>query len=295
MKNKKMIIVLIVFLSVLVVSLTIFMIYMMNGKNKFFLMNLMHKVSDVKVIDEVYDNNFKMIDITSDASDIYIKRSSDNLVRLMVYGDKDRISVNTDNGALEINSKAKKCNFFCVNMTIDKIEVYLPDDYLNEIEIDNKYGDIEIESFKNANIEVHEDCGEVEIEEARQVVVKNNYGDIDIGLIEKAEIEESFGDVTVRRAKDITVKNNYGDIEIKEVTNYLDISDDCGDIEIDRIDVHKNSIIQNNLGNIKIGSTNEIYIDAKTDLGNLKINKNYHKSDITLKIENDCGDIKVNN
>ena len=114
-------------------------------------------------------------------------------------------------------------------------------------------------------------------------------------MVEKAEIEESAGDVTVNKVKDIIVKNNYGNIKIKEVSNYLDISDDCGDIKIDRIDIHKDSFIQNSFGNIKVGSTNEIYIDAKTDLGDLKINENFHKSDITLKIENNCGDIKVNN
>lgn len=295
MKNKKIIVTLIILLSILVVFLARFMAYLMNGKHKFYHPNWMHKVSNELIMDEVYDTNFKKVELISDASDILIKKSKDNTVRVVVYGDKDRLNVSTENEKLFIESEAKKCTFFCINITVAKIEVYLPENYEHEIEINNKYGDIEIESFRNANIEVHEDCGDVEIEGANQLVVKNSYGDIKVGVVEKAEIEESAGDVTVNKVKDIIVKNNYGDIEIKEVSNYLDVSDDCGDIKIERIDIHKDSSIQNSYGDIKVSSTNEIYIDAKTDLGDLKINKNFHKSDIILKIENDCGDIKVNN
>ena len=43
-----------------------------------------------------------------------------------------------------------------------------------------------------------------------------------------------------------------------------------------------------------IKSTNDIYIDAKTDAGDVKISKNNRKSDIELNIRTDAGDIKVN-
>ena len=39
----------------------------------------------------------------------------------------------------------------------------------------------------------------------------------------------------------------------------------------------------------------KIKIVAETDLGDVKINENYKKSNITLEIKNDCGDIIVNN
>ena len=73
------------------------------------------------------------------------------------------------------------------------------------------------------------------------------------------------------------------------------MENDCGDIEVNNINLNKNSYIKDEYGDIKIGNTNELYIDAKTNLGKVKIKNNYHKSDITLKIENDCGDIEVNN
>lgn len=42
-------------------------------------------------------------------------------------------------------------------------------------------------------------------------------------------------------------------------------------------------------------STNDIYIDAKTDLGDVDVNHNNRMSGITLKIKNNCGDIEVDN
>ena len=46
-------------------------------------------------------------------------------------------------------------------------------------------------------------------------------------------------------------------------------------------------------GDINIGQTYVILIDDKTDLGDVKIYQNNRHAEITLKIKNDCGDIKV--
>ena len=75
----------------------------------------------------------------------------------------------------------------------------------------------------------------------------------------------------------------------------MQIKEDCGDVKIDSLNLKENSSIHNSYGDIKIGSTNEIYINAKTSLGDTKINNNYQKSYVTLTIDNSCGDIRVNN
>ena len=109
------------------------------------------------------------------------------------------------------------------------------------------------------------------------------------------DIDQDCGDVEVFEVDRIKVENNYGNINIKKVNKYLEIKEDRGDVEINTINIKENSSIQNNYGDIELGSTNEIYIDAKTKLGDTKINNNYQKSDITLSLENNCGDIEVNN
>lgn len=290
MKNNTLIVCLIVILVIICIVLLGFMVKVINGK-----MGFPYKVSDELVIDEQYENNYETINITSDASDIEVKETSGEKVRVVIYGDKDKTEVEERDSELRIVSKHKKGSWFAFRNKIAKIEVYVPKKYEKNIIINNKYGDIDVEEFLEATIEINEDCGDVDIIGGKKVNVTNKYGDIKLRKAKEANIKQSAGEVKVDSVDDIVVKNNYGDIKITNVYNFINAEEDCGDVKIDNLNISKDSSIKNNLGSIKIGSTNEIYIDAKTDLGDVKITNNYQKSDITLKIENDCGDIKVNN
>lgn len=290
MKNNTLIVCLIVLLVIICIALLGFMMKVINGK-----MGFPYKVSEELVVDEEYENNFETINITSDASDIEVKETSGEKVRVIIYGDKDKTEVEERNNELKIISKHKKGTWFAFRNKIAKIEVYVPKKFDKNITINNKYGDIDVEEFLEATIEINEDCGDVDIAGGNKVNIVNKYGDIKLKKAKDANIKQSAGEVKVESVDDIVVKNNYSDIKITNVYNSINAEEDCGDVKIDNLTINKDSNIKNNLGSIKIGSTNEIYIDAKTDLGDVKVNNNYQKSDITLKIENDCGDIKVNN
>jgi hypothetical protein len=271
------------------------MIFVMSGKIRISKFVLHHNVSNELIIDEKYELDFNIINVKSSSSDIYIKKSEDNNIRVIVYGDKDNTSVDTNNNELSITSKEKGCIGFCFNTTVAKIEVYIPEDYENEINLDNNYGDIEVAEFLNATIDINADCGDVKVSGAKNVTISNDYGDVILEKAETASINVSAGDIKINTVKNLTAENNYGNIKIDNVNSYLNVKNDCGDIKISNINIDKKSYIEDNYGDIQIGSTNEIYIDAKTDLGDVKINNNYNKSDITLIIKNDCGDIKVSN
>ena len=68
-----------------------------------------------------------------------------------------------------------------------------------------------------------------------------------------------------------------------------------GDIKIDNVNLLIDSYIENNMGDIKVGKTNDINIDAETGLGDVDINRIHRESKTKLTIKNDLGDIKVNN
>lgn len=290
MKNNALIIFLIILLVIICIGLLTFMAKVINGKMAF-----PYKVSEELVIDEKYENNFEKIEISSDASDIEVKETLEEKIRVVIYGDKDKTKVEENESELKIISKYKKSSFFLWGNRVAKIEIYIPKNYEKELKINNKYGDIEVDEFIGANIDIEEDCGDVEVIGGNKVNITNKYGDIKLKKAKEANIKQSAGEVKIETVDDIIVKNNYGDIKITNVYNYINAEEDCGDIKIENLHINKDSNIKNNLGSIKIGSTNDIYIDAKTDLGDTKINNNHQKSDITLKIKNDCGDIKVNN
>ena len=295
MKNNKIIMFLILLLTIISIVLVIFMFSMINGNIKFSLFNFKNKVSDELIFDQTYEKIFDEIVINSSSSNIYIKTSEDNSIKVNIYSDENENSVSELDNKLIITTKEKSCIGFCINYTVPKIEVYLPKDFKNNINITNNYGDIEIEEFSNANMVIFEDSGDVKISSGNIIKVTNDYGDIKINTANDINIKESSGDVIIGNVNNVKVKNNYGDIKIDKINNYLDLNNDCGDIELKNIILNKNSSIIDSYGDIKIGKTNEIYIDAKTDLGNVKINNNYNKSDVNLKIQNDCGDIKINN
>ncbi len=295
MKNKKWIIALIILLSIIMIALSIFFIGLLQNDFKFkgFMMRL--QSSNELILDKTYEEKFNNIVIDATTSEIFIKQTDTENIKAIIYGEKDYTNVETNLDTLNIKTSTKNCIGFCFNQKSAKIEIYLPKDYAGNINIKNDYGDISIDEFLNANIDVEEDCGDVKILGGNIVKVDNNYGDIEIEKANVSTINEDCGDVEISNTNDATVKNSYGDIKIKSVNNYLYLENDCGDIELNNLNLKKDSFIKNDYGDIEIDSINELFIDAKTDLGKVKIKNNYHKSDITLKIENDCGDIEVIN
>ena len=295
MKNKKWIVTLIILLSIIMIALTIFFVGLLQNNFKFKVFSFGLQISNELILDKTYEEKFNNIVIDATTSEIFIKRSDNANIKTIIYGEKDYTNVETNLDTLNIKISEKSCIGFCFNQKSSKIEIYLPEEYDGNINIKNDYGDIALDEFLNANIVLEEDCGDVKIIGGNIVKVDNNYGDIEIEKANVITINEDCGDVVISNTNDATVKNSYGDIKIKSVNNYLYLENDCGDIELNNINLKKNSYIKNDYGDIKIGYTNELFIDAKTALGKVKIKNNYHKSDITLKIENDCGDVEVNN
>ena len=297
MNNKTPKIILIVFLSILVIGLSIFFVNILTNKNfRFGHFSFGHKVSNELVFNQEYETVFDTIKIDSKSSDIEIKEGNESKVKVVIYGDKDETNVEIVNNKLNIKSNEKKCIGFCFNMTIAKIEVYLPSSYSGNINIENNYGDVNIGNFDNLILDAKLDAGDIKVDSLKSGKIKNSYGDIKIlGYSKELEIDQDCGDVEVSEVDRIKLENNYGDIDIGKVNEYLQIKEDCGDVKIDSLNLKENSSIHNSYGDIKIGSTNEIYINAKTSLGDTKINNNYQKSYVTLTIDNSCGDIRVNN
>ena len=294
MKNKKLIITLIILLSFIAIALIIFFIGLIKNDFKLPYFKSNYNVSNKLVIDKNYNQLFDKINLDLDEADVYIKKSQTKDTRVAIYGNKENITISNDNNTLEIKLKKEKCIGFCFNKKISKVNIYLPTDYDKEININNNYGNIKIEEFNKAIMNITEDCGDVEIQSANIANIKNKYGDININKVNISKIEEDCGDVFINTVNSVTVKNSYGEIEITNINKYLNIKNDCGDIELGNVNLTKNSYIKNDYGDIEIDYTNKIFIDATTDLGDVEVKDNFNKSDITLKIKNDCGDINVN-
>lgn len=292
MKNKGLIITLISIISLLIISLIILMYAVINKKISFnFSLGFSSEIIEEIQIDKKYEENFKEININTNAAKIEIKKSEDDMIKLKAYSKEGYSKEEANNDTLTITVENEECKFLCMNIKMAKVELYIPEDYENKININNKYGDIEIDKFENLELEINEDAGDIKIGSVNTAVVDNKYGDIDIDYIKIGTITASAGDIKINNANNLKIENKYGDIELNNVNEYVNIQADCGDIEINNLNIIEDSNILNNYGDIEIKNTNA-YVDAHTNLGDSKINNN--QSNVTLKIENKCGDIEVN-
>lgn len=300
MKNNKVLtIVLICICSIFTILLSIFLVVSIKDKNKFtFYFDFFKKgESNNLIYNESFDDINKNVNIKVSSSNIYIKNSSDNKAILKMYGSeksKDDLKV-TKEDDLNINVESKGCIGFCFNNEVDKVILYLPETFDKKINIENSYGDAKIEKFENVILNAKISSGDINVDTVKEINIDNDYGDVFIKKVETAKINASAGDIKIDEAKNINADNNYGDIKIKNVYNYINLNCDCGDIKINNATLNKNSVIKDDYGDITISNIKNVYIDSKTDYGDNDINNNDRKSDIVLKIENNCGDIKVNN
>ncbi len=294
-RSKTLIITAIVLLVVVAVSLVGLMIRLMNGG-----FNAGFKFFDLEdatelVVDKVYDDNINLVDMDVDVADIYFKNSSDEKVRLVIYGEEENTTYEVLNSKMGVNVKGKPCIGLCFNKKKAKVEVYLPSSYEGEVKLSNNYGDIKVDDFVNANIDIKANAGDIDIDGVKEIRIESDYGDTHLGEAKVATIINDCGDVEVNEVGRVSIENDLGDVKLGKVLERLDVEANCGDVKISSLNLLENSTIKNDLGDVEIGMTNSIYIDAKTSLGDVSVKNNYRESSVVLKIDNSCGDITVNN
>lgn len=268
MKNRSLIITLIVILSIIAILLTIFLVLALLGKEfPLFINNSFTRTNSRNVIlAQTYETeNVEKIDIISEAGDIKIFETSENNIKVTIYGKDDRnlkdIHFLNKDGILKFEIRGMSNKFMNFGFYTNDIVIYAPKEIIKEIKVNSNYGDIEIGDFENTLVDLDQDCG----------------------------------DINVETVKNAIIKSSYGDVKINSILNKCDINLSCGDVKIQNLQIKENSTIENSLGDIKIEQTNDIFIDGKTDLGDTKIEDSNRHSEITLTISNSCGDIKVNN
>lgn len=260
MKNKGIIITLIVTLSILCIILAAFLVVVLKDDiNTIGIFSISNSNSDSITLDETYElENINEIEISATAGDISFEENENQNIRIVSKGNNS-VTANLEGNKLKIECEEPKINFIGINDSSNSMIIYIPKDYSNTISITNDYGNCEAIDLENATLNV----------------------------------DSSYGNVEIGKIKNAVIKCDYGNIEIEKISNKCTIEADCGNIEINSVDLKENSSITSDYGNIEIKEKNDIYVDAKVDLGQIKIDNNNRHAEIILDIDADCGDIKV--
>lgn len=264
MKNKGLIITLIVLLAIIIAVLVTFLVLCINGTINF---NGGFHFGFRKVDTIIYEETYKMdetnlIEVKQKAGDIIFENSNDDNIKVVVYGeDKSDAEVSLANNELKIEYKAEGKGgwLFGWGRTQGDVKIYIPTSYAKNIKINDDAGDIKLANLENSNVDI--DC--------------------------------NAGDVKIDRVKNLTAKCDAGNIEINNLLNKCNIKLNAGNLKIENTQINEDSNIKANMGNVKIRGLNDIYVDAKADLGNCKVQKSNRSSNVTLKIECNMGNVKV--
>lgn len=230
-----------------------------------------------ELYNEVYSSdNIHKLSVELIASDVTIKESPDESIRVTIYGQKshkDKFNIALKNNNLVVSEKSRFCLGFC--FFDEEAIIYLPESFVKNIDVKTTSGDIAINPKLDSNMDVSSVSGDVYIKEAKKVKVKTTSGDIEIDNALETELKTTSGDSTLGQSGNINASSVSGDIEIGDLTvnGSAGIKTTSGDVEIDKI--------------------NDAYIETETTSGEITINNNNRKSNNTLKIDTVSGDITV--
>lgn len=254
----------------------------------------LYKVGENKTFEKSYNILFNEINIDTKMTDIYIKESTDNIVKIITYGEEKYIDVKEKNNKLFITINDKNLIGLDLYSCISKIELHLPSNYNKVIRINSNFGNIKINKFIDATLNINNKFGDISVDEIHYIKIKSKEGNINIDTLNIARIDNKNGDIKLNTVSDLEIQQKYGNLTIENVEKYLNLDVESGNIKINNIVLEKDSYIDSKYSDVKISSINDIYVDAKTDHGKIKVSKNDKESKIKLKIRNYNGDIKVN-
>ena len=166
--NKKLSIVLIVLLSVLLASVICGMVFLFHSDFKFDKFNFsvisFTSGTSTKLVDSKEISDIKSLDIQSDTADVSILTSDSNTIKVELYSDnlgEHEITELDDSIRVVLMEKDKvKWGF---GKKINYIKIYVPMNYALTFNINGTTGDVKIDDFSSANLNLSVTTGDVEI------------------------------------------------------------------------------------------------------------------------------------
>lgn len=262
---------------VVMMALTVGVCYVVfTNKINFKKIKLGVRESKTLVLDKEYDNVYDKIIIESTASNIEVKNTDSDKIKVNVYSEKNNVNVNTTDNTLKVKDNTKPCKRICLGFKITKIVLEVPTSYDKQIVLNDSFGNIKVESV--SDLKIIEGFGNITIDSVNNLDLHNSFGDSKIGKVTNC----------------VKLHNDFGDIKINSLVANLEskIDTDFGDIKIETATINANSSIETNFGDIRIKDINDVKVNAKTSFGDVD-NNTKSESEIILNANTDFGDVKI--
>ena len=134
MKNKVLIITLIILLSIIVIGLITLLYLVISGNYRFHIGLNKEKTREEVIYNESYElEKIDCIEVLSSAGNVKFEENTDGKIKVVVYGKNNgKLRVDLNNNKLRIDYP-ERINFFGINSYMNEIIVYVPQNYSKEI------------------------------------------------------------------------------------------------------------------------------------------------------------------
>lgn len=248
---------------------------------------------EIKEINEYTSNidNIKEIKFDLSIDTVIVSESNEKYVKIIEKSNyklenDEKIKISKNGNTIEVSRKEinVRKNFNNIYRTV---EIYLPKDYRNNLVLNNKLGDIYIESpFNLEKLEINQKIGDLNI---NSNIVCNEFisyvatGDMDIENIYTTKYY---------------IQTNVGDIDIKGLNGFGDIKSNIGDIDCNMYAIGGDIYIESSTGDIDIFLNKDcnFNLNAEHNIGDFNTNYEfeYFKQNIVAKVgENPFNNINI--
>jgi DUF4097 and DUF4098 domain-containing protein YvlB len=283
----------IIILSLLAIALTIFMIFAINNKNIHYI-NLINYSSELILDKEFNSTDVKSFDITSDSSDITIKKADISNISVKVYGDKrNEVITSTKDNILYIDNSNDYniCLFFC--MMNSRIEILVPELEYNNLKIEVASGDINIEDITLNNVDINSKSGNVRLNKSTTADIDVVSGDVNVEELDSGKLITVSGNIIVNNINEVNARTISGDIKITNIGKTCQLSTTSGNIWISNLNMLTDSSLKTISGDVRVLKANDIYFDISTISGTVYAEKNNRFSEKEIKISTTSGNVYI--
>lgn len=269
----------IIVLFLIAASLGVFLVFAIGHFGGFNFGGFSLGESDRLALEKEFElDNVNLISSDSDAANIHISKSTDGAEKVKVRilaEEKVTVSAEKNDSSIDIYAK-EECHFICFGQKKSTIDIVLPENYEGDFKIKSDAGDIDIDDFEKASLDLNADAG-------------NNK----IGKLKAIAVNVDAGKVEIEGAENINAEIDAGDLRINECTNKLYVKNDTGNVEIDNLSLKEDSTVIVDVGNIKINNVGDVRVDVNKSVGNSSVNGGNPKADVNLTVKADVGNIDI--
>lgn len=292
------------------------------GVEKFNLEEINNIELDVKYIDvEVYQSDHYTLEIAKNSSESDIKWNLNNGKLEISEASTTKLKVfNINFGFIDGIKKTyikigipEDKTLENINLKTNSADVKIENIYAGTLNVNNKYGKVQIDDTKLTKLEVDMNSGNLSLKniETDTILLKNKYGDMKLNNVntKDSDFELNSGHIQLKDYKtdNLKIDAKYGNVKIEDIeVKQSNIKLNSGDLDITG-DMTDNSSIYSKYGNVKINTEqkSEYYnCNLSSKYGNVKINKEQvqenkkyvttNNEGKTLNIEANSGNISVN-